>query len=129
MDKYIQNVDLIFEKEDALIEQYFDNLSFSLNNSCIYEFMIKNCYDDILKSGLASLLNSRSYQSLLLLYSFMHDTDLLPQLRDQWALYIYERGVYYLKGLKSSRQSIMQVIGQIIDLKILTDTVLANCFQ
>ena len=59
----------------------------------------------------------------------MHDTDLLPQLRDQWALYIYEKGVYYLKGLKSSRQSIMQVIGQIIDLKILTDTVLANCFQ
>lgn len=57
MDKYIKNVDLIFEKEDTLIEQYFDNLSFSLNNSCIYEFMIKNCYEEILKSGLASLLN------------------------------------------------------------------------
>lgn len=44
--------------------------------------MIKNCYEEILKSGLASLLNERNYQSLLLLYSYMHDTDLLPQLRD-----------------------------------------------
>ena len=73
--------------------------------------MIKNCYEDILKQGLSSLLNERKYKSLLLLYSYMHDTELLGQLKDQWALYIYERGIYYLKGLKSSRISIMEVVG------------------
>jgi len=50
-------------------------------------------------------------------------------MKDAWAKYIYERGNYYLKHLKSTRDSIMEVIGQIIDLKILTDNVIDNCFQ
>lgn len=49
-------------------------------------------------------------------------------MRDAWSSYIYDRGNYYLKGLKSSRESIMEVIGQIIDLKILSDTVIEDCF-
>lgn len=129
IEKYIQTVDLIFEQEDALMEKYFDNLSFSLNNSCIYEYMIKNCHDEILKSGLPSLLNERKYKEIVLLYSYMHDTDLLLQTKEAWAQYIYDRGIYYLKAIKPSRESILQVIGQIIDLKILTDTVLDECFQ
>jgi hypothetical protein len=32
-------------------------------------------------------------------------------MRDAWANYIYERGNYYLKGIKSSRESIMEVMG------------------
>jgi hypothetical protein len=62
VEKYIKTVDLIFEQEDILMEKYFDNLSFSLNNSCIYEYMIKNCHEEILKSGLSSLLNERKYK-------------------------------------------------------------------
>jgi hypothetical protein len=111
------------------MEQYFDNASFSLNNSCIYEFMIKNCHEEILKSGLPCLLNERKYESLTLLYSYMHDTELMTQMRDAWSNYIYDRGNYYLKGIRSSRESIMEVIGQIIDLKIMTDTVIEDCFQ
>lgn len=61
IDKYIKTIDLIFEQEDILMEKYFDNLSFSLNNSCVYEYMIKNCHEEILKSGLPSLLNERKY--------------------------------------------------------------------
>lgn len=77
VDKYINTVDLIFEQEDVLMEKYFDNLSFSLNNSCVYEYMIKSCQEEILKSGLSSLLNERKYKQIVLLYSYMHDTDLL----------------------------------------------------
>ena len=128
IDAYIKKVDLIFEKEDELMEQFFDNASFTLNNSCIYEFMIKNCHEEILKSGLSCLLNERKYESLTLLYSYMHDTELMTQMRDAWSNYIYERGNYYLKGIKCSRESIMEVIGQIIDLKILSDTVIEDCF-
>ena len=62
VEKYIKTVDLIFEQEDILMEKYFDNLGFSLNNSCIYEYMIKNCHEEILKSGLSSLLNERKYK-------------------------------------------------------------------
>jgi hypothetical protein len=29
IDAYIKKIDLIFEKEDELMEQYFDNASFS----------------------------------------------------------------------------------------------------
>jgi len=129
VDKYIKSVDLIFDYEDYLIENYLDTLSFSLVNSCVYEYMIKNCHQELLNSGLPGLLNSRQYHSIILLYSYMHDTELLPQLKAAWSQYIHDRGVYYLKGLKPSRQSVMAVVGQIIDLKILTDTVINDCFQ
>lgn len=129
VDKYIKSVDLIFDYEDYLIEHYLDTLSFSLVNSCIYEYMIKNCSADLLNSGMPSLLNARQYDSLVLLYSYMCDTDLLPQLKKAWQQYIHDRGIYYLKGLKPTRQSVMAVVGQIIDLKMLTDKVINDCFQ
>ena len=129
VDKYMKCVDLIFDYEDYLIENYLDTLSFALVNSCIYEYMIKNSYRDLLNSGLPSLLNARQYESIVLLYSYMHDTELLPELKKAWQQYIHDRGVYYLKGLKPTRQSVMAVVGQIIDLKILTDTVINDCFQ
>lgn len=122
-------MDRIFELEDEMIEKYFDQKSFSLNNSCIYEYMIRNCHEEILNSGLPTLLNQRRYESIVLLYSFMYDTQLQAQMKDAWAKYIFERGNYYLKHLKSTRESIIEVIGQIIDLKILTDNVIDNCFQ
>ena len=111
------------------MEKYFDNLSFSLNNSCNYEYMIKNCHEEILKSGLLCLLLDRKYTQIIVLYSYMHDTDLLVQMKEAWAQYIYDRGMYCLKALKPTRESILQVVGQVIDLKILTDTVLDECFQ
>ena len=129
VDKYVKCVDLIFEFEDYLVENYLDNLSFNLVNSCIYEYMIKNCTTQLLNSGLHSLLNSRQYDSLVLLFSYMCDTDSLIPLKKAWSNYIFERGIYYLKGLKATRSSIMEVVGQIIDLKILTDRVLNDCFQ
>jgi len=67
-------VDKIFEFEDEMIEKYFDQKSFSLNNSCIYEYMIRNCHEEILSLGVPSLLNDRDYESIILLYSYMHDT-------------------------------------------------------
>ena len=59
----------------------------------------------------------------------MHDTDLLVQTKEAWASYIYERGMFCLKAIKPTRESILEVVGQVIDLKILTDTVLDECFQ
>ena len=41
----------------------------------------------------------------------MHDTDLLPQTKEAWAQYIYDRGMYYLKAIKPNRESIMEVVG------------------
>ena len=74
---YIDTVDRIFTYEDSLSEKLMFNLSFSLNNSCIYEQMIKASSDEILKSGLPSLLNERKYKQLVLLYSYLHDVELL----------------------------------------------------
>ena len=89
----------------------------------------KNCHEEILKSGLASLLNQRNYKCIVLLYSYMTDSELLPKMKDAWAKYIYEKGMYYLKNIKPTRESVMDVVGQIIDLKILTDQVIEDCFQ
>jgi len=50
-------------------------------------------------------------------------------MKEAWGKYIYDRGNFYLKGLKSTRASLMEVLGQIIDLKLLTDNVIDNCFQ
>jgi hypothetical protein len=92
-------VDNIFTKEDRLSEKYMFNLSFSLNNSCIYEHMIKTSYDDMLKSGLVSLLNERKYEQLVLLYSYIHDVELMTPLKDAWSQYIYDKGMYFINAL------------------------------
>ena len=70
---YIDYVDLIFTHEDSMSEKYLLNLSFSLINSCVYEYMVKLSSDEILKSGLPTLLNERKYEQIVLLYSFVHD--------------------------------------------------------
>lgn len=103
-------------------------MTFSLNNSCIYEQLIKASHEEILKSGLPSLLNERKYEQIVLLYSYIHDVDLILSMKQAWGSYIYEKGMYYLNGLENTREAVMRVVGQIVDLKILTDTVLDECF-
>lgn len=127
--EYISIVDHIFTCEDEMVDKYLCKKSFALNNTCVYEFMLNVCHTDLLKNAIPSLLNERKYEALLLLYSYMYDTKLLPQMKFYWSQYIYERGVYYLKGLQTTRESVVKVVSQIIDLKVLTDTVLDHCFQ
>jgi hypothetical protein len=82
-----------------MIAEYFDNHSFSLNNSIIYENMVKSCHEELLRSGLPSLMNERKYESIMLLYSYMHDVELLGPMKTAWSHFIYDKGIYYLKGL------------------------------
>lgn len=84
-------------------QKYLLNLTFSQNNSVIYEHLIKVCHEDLLKSGLPSLMNERRYEEIILLFSYMHDVELLGSMKEAWSHYIYEKGMYYLKGLENSR--------------------------
>ena len=37
----------------------------------------------------------------------MYDTGLMNELQKNWANYIYEQGILYLKALKSNRESVL----------------------
>ena len=128
MSDYINSVDRIFVNEDLMMEKYLLNLTFSLNNSCIYEHMIKGCHEDLLNTGLPTLLNSQKYTEIILLYSYIHDVELQSPLKKAWTQYIFDKGISFLKNLTSDRKSIMEVVSKVIELKILTDFVLETCF-
>ena len=130
IEEYIDTIDLIFAKEDELLQNYFDNASFSLINSCIYEYMFMNCHQEMLKgpSGLRSLLDQQMFEHLTLLYSYLHDTGCINQLKDAYYQYIYDKGITFLGQILATRASVLEVMGKVLELKILTDRVIDECF-
>ena len=103
MSDYINAVDKIFVNEDIMMEKYLLNLTFSLNNSCIYEHMVKGCHEDLLSTGLPILINTQKHTEIVLLYSYTHDVELQGPLKKAWAQYIFDKGMSYLKNLVSTR--------------------------
>ena len=54
--EYLRLVDKMFTGEDYLVENYLEQASFSLLNSCLYESMIKKCSGELQRAALMSLL-------------------------------------------------------------------------
>jgi hypothetical protein len=73
-----------------MVDDYFDHFSFSLINSSIYQCLIKDPHHLILNKGLPELLQTRDYKSLILLYSFVLDTDLVSNLKNELQVYIFD---------------------------------------
>lgn len=79
-------------------------------------------------NGLRSLLDQKMFEHLTLLYSYLHDTGCINQLKDAYYQYIYDKGITLLGQILATRASVLEVVGKVLELKILTDRVIDECF-
>jgi hypothetical protein len=95
----------------------------------LQEVLITNHSKTILERGFAEMMNSKKadwIESLILLYQFFNEVDLVDDLKKQWIQFIKEDGLNSLKHYETDKVYTMK---SLLMLKELTDKVVVQCFE